>query len=246
MHINAGHVAMAGAAMAMIAGAASAGLSNIVLDIHASFGGQTAQFQVPQSAGVWTGQTYNWHLTQPIAISTSTGVPLGMLTDAAIFVIQDPVVSVSFNIVSTAQNTAFTITAPVLSFPAIGSAVGAASAGVSVTDLGGDGATLTPAGSGAYVAQYNGALPGGSNFATLINNPIVAGSFGTTTVSHEFPGAGTFAPIAASVADISAQWQFTLSPDDLASGTGVFTVVPAPATAALMGLGALVVGRRRR
>ena len=149
MHINAGHVAMAGAAMAMIAGAASAGLSNIVLDIHASFGGQTAQFQVPQSAGVWTGQTYNWHLTQPIAISTSTGVPLGMLTDAAIFVIQDPVVSVSFNIVSTAQNTAFTITAPVLSFPAIGSAVGAASAGVSVTDLGGDGATLTPAGSGA-------------------------------------------------------------------------------------------------
>lgn len=236
----------AAAALALCAGIANAGLSSIVLDITAQVGGQVAHFSVPQSAGVWSGQTFSWSLTQPVSIMTSTGASLGVLTDASVFVVEDPVVAINFNIASTAQNTSFTITSPVLSFPAMSGAVGAASAAVSVTDLLGDGATLTPSGAGAYLAQYNGALPGGTNFATLVNAPVVAAPFSTTTISQEFPGGGNYAPIGGSIADISAQWQFTISPDDLASGTGVFTVIPAPASLALVGLAGLVAGRRRR
>jgi uncharacterized protein (TIGR03382 family) len=246
MSTNVIRVVGAAAGLALVAGAASAGLSNIVLDIRAEVGGQVAQFSVPQSAGTWNGQVFTWNLAQPVPIQTAGGVTLGVLTDASVHVIQDPVVAINFNIASTALNTAFTITSPVLSFSAISGAVGSASAAVSVTDLLGDGATLTPGGAGAYRAQYNGALPGGTNFATLVNAPVVAGAFSTTTFSQDFPGGGGFVPIAGSVADISAQWDFTISPDDLASGTGVFTVIPAPASAALLALGGALVGRRRR
>lgn len=246
MKMNARRVVGGIAGLAVCAGAASAGLSDIVLDIRAQVGGQMAQFSVPQSAGSWSGQTFTWNLAQPVEIKTPGGVTLGVLTDAWVVVIEDPVVSVNFNITSTALNTSFTVTSPVLSFPAMSGAVGAASAAVTVTDMLGDGATLTPNAGAAYRAQYNGALPGGTNFASLINAPVVAGPFSTATMVQEFPGGGAFAPIAGSVSDISAQWNFTMSPDDLASGTGVFTVIPAPASLALLGMGGLLAGRRRR
>lgn len=245
MNKIAGRVVGAAAVLAL-AGAANAGLSNIVLDITAEVNGQIAHFEVPQSAGTWSGQTFSWNLTQPVQITTTTGASLGVLTQASVFVIEDPVVAINFNIASTAQNTSFTITAPVLSFPTLTGAIGTASAAVSVTDLLGDGATLTPTGAGAYAANYNGGFPGGTNFATLLNSPVVAAPFSTTTVSQDFPGGGGFVPVGGAISDISAQWNFTISPDDLASGTGVFTVVPAPASLALIGLGGLVAGRRRR
>lgn len=229
-----------------LASTSSAGLSSIVLEIQAEFGGQVGFFSVPQSAGVWSGTNYNWQLTSPMSIMSPTGVSMGVLSEASVHVIEDPVIAVNFNIISTQQNTNFTIASPLLSFPAMGSALGTASAGVSVTDLFGDGATLTPTGGGAYNAQYNGLVPGGTSFATLLSTPLVAGAFSTVTASEDFPGGGGFVPIAGSVADISARWQFTLSANDLASGTGVFTVVPAPSAIGLLALGGLLGGRRRR
>lgn len=239
-------VALAAGAIASLAGVANAGLSEIVLEVHAEVNGQVGIFSVPQSAGTWSGSSYNWTLANPVTILSSTGLPLGILTNASVAVIEDPVVSVNFNIASTALNTAFTISSPLLSFPAMTNAEGAASAALSITDLGGDGVTLTPMGAGAYTSNYNGLVPGGSPFANLLGAPVVAGPFSTTVVSQEFPGGGLYVPIAGSVSDISARWQFTLSPDDLASGTGVFTVVPAPSALGLLALGGLVGGRRRR
>lgn len=233
-------------AIAALAGSAHAGLSQIILEVHAEVNGMTGTYQVPQSAGVWTGQQFVWQLQQPAPIVSSTGQTLGMIQNAAVFVVEDPIIAVNFNIASTALNTSFTISSPLLSFPTIGSAIGSASAAVSVTDLGGDGATLTPNGPGAYNAHYNGLVPGGTTFADLLAGPVIAAPFSTANASQDFPGGGGFVPIAGAVSDMSARWDFTLSPNDIASGTGVFTVIPAPSAIGVIALGGLLAGRRRR
>lgn len=233
-------------ALAAMAGVANAGLSQVILEVQAEVNGQIGTFSVPQSAGTWTGTNFNWTLTQPVSIMSALGVELGVVESASVVVFADPVVAVNFNIASTSQNTNFTISSPLLSFPTLTNAEGSASAAVSVTDLLGNGATLTPMGAGAYAANYNGLIPGGSPFATLLGSPVVAAPFSTANASQDFPGGGLFVPIAGSINDISARWQFTMSPDDLASGTGVFTVIPAPASIGLIALGGLVGGRRRR
>ncbi len=241
-----GMKAVSASVIGAMAGVANAGLSQIVLEIQAEVNGQIGTFSVPQSAGTWSGTSFNWHLTQPTPIMSSTGSQLGIVTDASVFVLEDPVVSVNFNIASTSQNTNFTISSPLLSFPTMTGAQGAASAAVTVTDLGGDGAVLTPMGSGAYRAGYNGLIPGGTQFASLLASPVVAAPFSTANANQDFPGGGAFVPIAGTVDDISARWQFTMSADDLASGTGVFTVVPAPSALGLVVVGGLVGSRRRR
>jgi uncharacterized protein (TIGR03382 family) len=146
-----------------------------------------------------------------------------------------------------AMDTEFTITSALLSFGTpIDPASGRATAAVTVTDLLGNGAQLTGLGpgGGAYVAGYNGLVPGGSTFAELIPS-LAAPAFSSNAVDSDFPGGGAFAAIAGGVNDMSAQFNFTLSANDLASGTSNFEIIPAPATMALLGVGALL-GRRRR
>lgn len=240
-------VGAAVAALAAAACVANAGLSQIILDVEVNVNGQTGTLQVPQSAGTWNGQQFTWNLPEPVDImSSTTGQFLARVSEAHVFVIEDPVVDVFFSVASTQQNTSFTVTSPLLSFPTLNNAMGTASAAVSVTDLGGDGATLTPSGLGAFQAQYNGLAPFGTPFADLIGAPVVAPAFSTVTVSDEFPGGGGLVPIVPALDDISARWNFTMSPGDLASGTGVFTVVPAPAGLAVLGVAGLGFGRRRR
>ena len=235
------------ATLAASAGVANAGLSQTILQVEVHSNGQTGMFEVPQSAGTWNGQHFTWNLTEPVHIrSSTTGQVLARVGEAHVFVIEDPVVEVFFSVASTQQNTSFTVTSPLLSFPTLNNAMGTASAAVSVTDLGGDGATLTPGNAGAFNAQYNGQAPFGTPFADLLGLPVVAPAFSTVTASEEFPGGGGMVPIAAALDDISARWDFTLSPGDLASGTGVFTVIPAPAGLAVLGVAGLGLARRRR
>jgi hypothetical protein len=116
---------------------------------------------------------------------------------------------------------------------------------VSVTDTNGDGATLAANGAGMYRSQYNGVFPTGTDFATLLASPVSAAGFSTVTSSEDFMG-GAFVPIGTTVDDISAAWQISLTAFDQASGTSVFTVVPAPGSMALLGAGTLLAARRRR
>ena len=139
------------------------------------------------------------------------------------------------------QNTVFTIDSAVLSFAPLANSIGRATAGVSVTDLTGDGATFTPWAGGAYRSYYNG---GGTNFQNLIQSPIVAAANSSASTSDTFPAVG-YQNIGTTLTDIESEWQFTLSAGDLASGTSEFEVIPAPASVVL-GLTALVGLRRRR
>ena len=72
---------------------------------------------------------------------------------------------------------------------------------------------------------------------------LFGSSVGTDNWSQD---TGSFQPTGIDVTSISASWDFTLSAFDSATGTSTFTIVPAPASAALLGLGGLAAARRRR
>jgi hypothetical protein len=84
----------------------------------------------------------------------------------------------------------------------------------------------------------------GSTLFFPLVGPQTISSGGSVTASE---GTGD-QPIAGSVSSIQARFQFTLSPTDVANGSGRFEVVPEPSTVGLVGVAALVVaaGLRRR
>ena len=198
-------------------------------------------FAVSWDDGTWEGTTWTYELTSSVDLGA------GMIEDATIVVSHSQrsggqTVSLNFNVAAGGANTVFDISSG-LAGVGYATAFGRASAAVSVTDTTGNGATLSPDGGSMYTAFYNGAP--GSSFAGLLGSNVSAGAFSTMTASGEFPGGGGYAAIGGAVADISAQWTFAVSALDLAAGTSVFTVVPAPGSVALLGLAGLAIRRRR-
>ncbi|GAB4385318.1 MAG: hypothetical protein Kow0022_10760 [Phycisphaerales bacterium] len=202
----------------------------------------SSSFVVHFDDGSWEGGVWTYELDDQVDLN---GV--GMIQSATIVIASGnrsvgQTVSLNFNVVAGALNTVFSVTSGTAAAGYL-SAMGQASAGVSVTDTLGDGATLSPDGTSVYTAYYNG-LPG-TQFAGLLNSAITAGAFSTATANAQFPGGGSFAPIVGPVNDISASWTFAVSAFDVATGTSVFTIVPSPASLALLGMGGLAIRRRR-
>lgn len=227
---------------------AIADISDVVLRIEATNEMGTAVFEGHLSDGdFYPGGEYIWESRTPIMMLNQSGQVIATLNNARIRCIEDPVVQVNFSVSAGSLMTSFTINSPLLSFGTIDNAVGRATAGVTVTDTDGDGATLTAAGQPAlYLAQYNGAVPGGTLFADLISGPVVAMAFDSASANASSPGGGDFAPIGDPVSDMSARYRFTLTANDEASGTSSFEIIPAPGTIALLGMGGLLASRRRR
>ncbi|MFG0304798.1 MAG: VPLPA-CTERM sorting domain-containing protein [Phycisphaerales bacterium JB040] len=148
-------------------------------------------------------------------------------------------VTLDFSFAAGFMNSSFTVNASPLVFSPISSVVGVASAALTVQDRFNDGASLTPNSGGMYSAIYNGS----NTFADLFPGGL-ATSGGASF--NDVTNSGAYAPVAPSVSEISAKWDFTISAFDGVTGTSVFTVVPTPASAALLGLGGLVATRRRR
>ncbi|MBY0313417.1 MAG: hypothetical protein K2W85_15225 [Phycisphaerales bacterium] len=164
--------------------------------------------------------------------------------------IWDPIVTANFNVSSGPVNTTFTVNSAFLSFPTIPGAVAKASAFIGVTDSAtfGDIGSVTlsglQAGGNAFSARYNNNT---QTFVNLISGGTVGvgpgGSAAFTGQNAAFPFYETI-PVAAD--DMQSQFRFSLSRFDRASGTSFFEIVPAPGTAAVLGLGGLLAARRRR
>ncbi|RMH11261.1 MAG: hypothetical protein D6695_09555, partial [Planctomycetota bacterium] len=230
--------------MAAIAGSATLATAQAAeaFRVDAINGNGTGSFVVTFEDGTWDGNVWTYELDQ----ARDLGPGVGSIESALIVITNNnrtggQTVSLNFNVAAGALNTVFDVASGNVA-AALASAMGAASAGFSVTDTLGDGATLAPDGDAIYTASYNNES---STFAQLLTSPVSAGAFSTASAFAEFPGGGGYAPLTGAVTDISARWTFAVSAFDVASGTSVFTVIPSPASLALLGLGGLAIRRRR-
>lgn len=236
-----------GLVVGLAASVASADLTPEVFTLHATVNGQTGSFQVMSDDGVFDQHgNFHWALEDDVEIFSDGGQVIATLTNASVTVLADPVINLNFAVQAASSDTTFTITSGLLSFPEIDGAIGAASAGVTVTDVDGNGATLSPDGSSMYHAHYNGDWPAGTVFADLLGGSVTAGAFQTGADDEEFPGGGGFTNVGDDIVSMSSAWTFTLSAMDLASGSSTFVIVPAPASLAALGIAGLAAARRRR
>ncbi len=232
---------------AAVAPAAFAGLTNTVFSVEATSAAGQGSYTVSIAQGHWVidGYLYEWSLAQPVEIrDPSNGSLIATITDADASYIADPQVNLSFAVTAGPAMTNFTIKSSLLSFPSIAHPSGRASAAFTVTD--GDdegGATLTGLGGESYLAQYNGFVPAGTEFTQLIQQ-VVAPVSGTADLSEEYPGGGAYAAIAGPAYDMSSQIAFSLSANDLASGTSNYEIIPEPCGLILLVAGAGLLRRR--
>lgn len=245
-------------ALGVMAGTASADiLSSYGFQITGTSSAGTDTWSIDADDLIPNGDGFTWTLTNPVELRASGGELIGTLNPDAtsLNIINDPVLGLNFNVTAGPLGGSFTISAPVLGFAPISPAEGRASAGITVTDLNGDG--LSRVGqfdtlSESYEAVTNGIVGGGGTlFADLVNNAASAIPFDTVASSEAHPIGGPpfFVPIAGAVSSMHAEFQFDLGPSDNAAGTSVFVVqlVPEPFTATMLligGAGALI--RRRR
>ncbi|MBI3837041.1 MAG: PEP-CTERM sorting domain-containing protein [Planctomycetia bacterium] len=183
-----------------------------------------------------------WHPLTPKGIVDASGNVLGSVSEITLTADSDPSVSLGFFVTAGASTTTFTISSPVVSFAPLVNQQGVATAGVTLTDGNSDGASsfgLFPADK-AYEAVYNGSTV----FADLVS-PVSAAPDSSMTTSERFPAVGTVL-IGGPVTSIQSQFHFTLTANDLASGTSNFRVTPEPSSLVLALVGALALLWRER
>lgn len=190
---------------------------------------------------------FRWQLERPVQlIDPYSGWLVGTLQDAYTIISSNPQITLGFLVQAGGLPTDFEISSALLSFPAINPAEGRASSQVTLTDLDDDGALFTGGYWGkGFLAQYNGYVPNGSTFTTLVGS-FAAPPGGSNGVSENDPFDGSYRGIAGDVNNISTQFRFSLSAYDTASGTSNFAVIPEPASIALLGLIGLTLLRRAR
>lgn len=234
------------------------------IEAQALGGGNSVIFHVPLSNAVIEGNTLVWELVEEVALAD-----IAVLHEARIeyVTIEIPAagsrgdtaaqsVTVNFLVSSGEAGANFTMTAAPVTLT-IPNAVARATAGITVTDNGGNGPGLLGnfADDSAYRTHYNDldSAATGSTFATLV--PGISGGPGATVVSSEnFPDQlVTYSSVdennvpLGSVNNISSQWNFAVSPNNSAAGTSRFEVIPEPVSCLLWIFGAalLLLTRRR-
>ncbi len=214
--------------------------------VDAERNGETGQFAALFPTNTIIKGRHDWELDGPRAIvSRQSGAKLADLESLGLTFDADPGVSLEFSVRAGPFGTNFTITSAVIAFAPIAVPQAYATAAVTATDRNLDTATLTGlfAGNKAYEAYINGGIP----WATLVSTPLVTPVGRSASTSDRQPAAG-WQPVGVAVSSISSAFKFHLTPLDSASGTSMFEVVeiPEPATLALLGLGWVMTGIRRR
>lgn len=232
--------------VAVLSGSASADLGSLPFRVDVSSELGVSSFEVSVGDFEYNSalERWSWSLGAPVELRSSSGALVATINSASAYYIADPVVNMTFSVAAGGSATNFSISSALLSFPTINPAEGKATAATTVTDGDGDGATLTGnLGGEAYRAHYNGFLGAGTTFASLADS-ISAGSHSSNSTNETFGFVGMGA-----VSDMSSQFNFLLTANDLASGTSHYVVqlVPEPTTfAVLAGAFGLAAARRRR
>jgi len=243
----------AGLAILGTAGAANADISDIVFFIRAETpDGRFAEFEHrfdPQYYDPERG-FYDWVLTAPVNMQALDGSIIAVINMAAETCNEDPEITLNFSVSAGAMSTVFTINSAVLGFgSAIVNPEARVTGSVNGTDLDDDGISIAPTGlTGLYSSHYNNPTVVGSG--TTFRDLMLAGAVGvgSVAVSETYPlPSGSYVTVADTVDDMSAQFHFSLSGGDTATGTSFYRMqVPAPGALSLLGLAGLLVARRRR
>jgi len=193
-----------------------------------------------------------WQYNAPTGMSQDIGDGLGTLTGLSLTFEADPVISLNFNAVAGAVATTFRVTSAILPVGIL-NPVARAQAGITITDLDGNGATVAGLyGGGLTYRSACNVLGGpvltpGLIFADLLPGFGPTPAFGGLTMSDEFPPAPFFAPVAGFITNMQSEFWVNVSANDSIGATSVFVKqIPAPGAAGLMAVAGLVGLRRRR
>jgi len=204
-----------------------------LIEVTAAGGGYSGSYAVLPfgltDASIGSSPVF-YNLTTPVQIISNdgSGTVLGTITGLTTYLNADPTVSLGFAIQAPNMAVSYTITSATLGFAPLTNPGGVASAGMTLT---GNGVSTT----GNYAGGIKSfqATTNVGTFATLVNNLAAGGS----TATHEMSPASGLTVIPGSVSSMSTQFSFMLSPNALASGTGVLHVVPEPASLLSLAVG---------
>jgi len=222
-----------------------------VVTVRATAGANSGQFSYFLPANTPVAGEYQWQTLSVNITSTSGSVLLGTVNSLQVIYDADPAVTLNFDITSANQTTTFDIVSDTLSFASLTNPDAFASASATLVDANNSAyAKLTakfPTEWGvnsAFQARYNGTTA----WADLITNMTLTNA-GASMLAEEGrpepPPSTARETILASVNNIQCEWNFSLTANDRAYGTGTFDLVPEPATALLLLLGIGLVRRPR-
>lgn len=244
-------LALAGiASLAFAAGASAGVVSDPFIRITATNGSGVSTFNVPLAAADPSGGMWSYTLPSPVTLSNGA-----VITQMNSFVRPQAgslanLISLNITVVAGTTDTSFVVNSALLELVPNVFDAARATAGVSVTDGGGEaGVRFTgggPLGSG-FFASHDGEAPGGTAFATFFTVPVgtavLGGSANATQQSAGYP---TYISLGGSAADMSSMWNFVLTGSDQAAVTSAYFIIPSPGAICLLGLAGLVAARRAR
>lgn len=221
--------------------AAHADLTGDAFHVTASNSSGSAELSVPLEALQYDSDTntWSWSLESPVELTNDEGDTIAWINGGNAFIAGDPAINFGFAVQAGSSDTTFTISTAGLLFPTISNPQAQAGAAFTITDTNHNGATLDTGRGKAYTASTDMGV-----FASLVGTFSTLNDGNSASSDDNEPPSG-YDVLGYPVSAMNSSVQFTLTHDDLASGTNSFEVIPEPSTLALVALGALSMLRRR-
>jgi hypothetical protein len=176
-------------------------------------------------------EEYTWWMPTSLVVTADndSGEILAVLDGISVSIKADPVIELGFAVTAGDYDTAFSFSSPVLTFDPMVNPQARALASVTV---GPDDTLIGAYNYEAYRSLYNDSIV----FTDLVDTPVGWPGGSESTGWQQILG---------TVSSMQAKWRFTVTAEGIASGTSYYEIIPEPATVLLLGLGSLVLLRKR-